>query len=482
MHTGNPKSFRPTVQQLESREVMSVATVQLANSVLTVQTNAEDSNVTVVHNSSNITVRDAITDMVWNYPRSQVSRLIVSGSSGNDSFTSVGASGLVVNLYGRGGNDYLEGDTGGNILVGGPGNDRIFGRGGNDTLKGYDGNDFIFGGIGNDTITGDAGNDNLIGGQGADAISGSTGDDVLVTIDGALTDVADAGTGTDTVWVDLINGVQEAVTGLDGLDFIRPVAAFANGADTTLTGDRIPVPGLVNGTDEYETFIGRPLFADVGPTLDDINQTTDDTGNVILDDSWLLSSLGSMLEAYPNLIKTNVVDFGDGTYGVRFNGTFYRVDNRFPVSQFGSTLPTYAGVGAQNSLWVAVIEKAAATGTSTQNASYLLIDNTFVAGGITPTVANALFGAPTQNFNVPGSFVNSSQLGVVLEQAVNSNFAVVFTETGGQSFTLVQLLFDSNGDVLQLVFRDPSAGYFNVGIDTLFAASGRLSFGDFNNV
>ena len=157
MDTGKPTSFRPTVQQLESREVMSVASVQFVNSVVTVQTNAEDSNVSVVQNPFTLTIRDSSNNKVWNYTTSQVSKVILSGSSGNDSFVSVGNAGVLVWMYGRGGNDYLDGDSGPNLLVGGPGNDRILGNSGRDTLKGLDGDDFISGGSGNDTITGDGG-------------------------------------------------------------------------------------------------------------------------------------------------------------------------------------------------------------------------------------------------------------------------------------------------------------------------------------
>ncbi|MFO0826432.1 MAG: hypothetical protein U0792_25485 [Gemmataceae bacterium] len=430
----------------------TVASVQLAGTVLTVQTDNQNSNISVVQNPGTVTIRDGITNQVWNYSTSQVSKVIVSGSSGDDSFVSTGNVGVIVWLYGRGGNDYLVGDSGPNLIVGGPGNDLIYGGSGKDTLKGLDGNDFIAGQSGNDIIEGGNGNDSLIGGQGADAISGAAGDDVLVTIDGTNLDVADAGTGTDTAWVDLINGVQESVTGLDGTDYIRPVAAFANGADLTLNGDRIKVPTLISQSNQYETFNGRPLFAADGPTINDINQTLA-FGNVpVLDDSWLLASLGAMVQSYPNLIKTNVVDFGDGTYGVRFNGVFYRVDNRFPVLQSGDVVPGYAGTGIDNSLWVAVVEKAAATNANPTNPTYVALDN-FSTGGLSPTTANTLFGGPTSKFFLPGTFISSDQLGSVLKQFVAKNYSLTLTVNddpsgalvSDQTYSLTSLTLDAQG-------------------------------------
>jgi hypothetical protein len=57
-----------------------------------------------------------------------------------------------------------------------------------------------------------------------------------------------------------------------------------------------------------------------------------------------------------------MVDLGDGTYAFKFirDGAhlFYRVDADLPVDSTGSTTPYYAGLGAENSTWVALLEKA----------------------------------------------------------------------------------------------------------------------------
>ncbi|WP_439626673.1 hypothetical protein [Gemmata sp.] len=502
MDTGNPKSFRPAVVQLEAREVPAVASVQLVGGVLTVQTNDESSNVAVSQTATNINVRDSVTNQVWNYARAQVSVVNMFGGAGNDSFTSKGNAGVYVGLYGKGGDDVLDGNAGPNTLIGGPGNDRLFGRGGADLINGGAGNDFIFGGLGNDVLNGQGGADTVNGGQGIDAITGGPGNDVLVSIDGTNLDTVDAGGGgEDILWIDNVGGVQEAVTGITAEDLIRPVAAFANGADLTLTGDRIPLPDLLSTFQRYETFTNRPLFAAGGPTLSDVNQTASEFffGTFpVLDDSTLLASLGAMLDAFPNLIKSNVVDFGDGTYGARINGTFYRVDNRLPVAAAGDVVPTYAGVGADNSLWVAVIEKVVATATSTVNPSYSFIDGT-----ITASQAFQMFGArasDVSNVNLPGVLVDSSQLGNIIQTALNRNNPIVFAvSTGsfasglsdGQTYTITGLTFDTQNNVAGVVMRNaagrfdtdnPPDGVLTVAIDDLFNTDGTLTFANFDNV
>jgi Ca2+-binding RTX toxin-like protein len=101
----------------------------------------------------------------------------ITGTNADDAF-----AGLWQNdqLYGRGGNDYLDG---------GAGNDRVYGQDGDDVLIGGTGSDQLYGGHGNDVLDdgtfgadnailhGGAGNDQLYGIVGQ--LSGDAGDDGL---------------------------------------------------------------------------------------------------------------------------------------------------------------------------------------------------------------------------------------------------------------------------------------------------------------
>ena len=89
----------------------------------------------------------------------------------------------------------IEGDAGGNTLLGTADDDVIFGLDGDDTLDGQEGNDHLEGGTGADTLHGQGGNDALIGGEGDDILFGGTGDD---TLDGGLgNDTMTGGDGAD---------------------------------------------------------------------------------------------------------------------------------------------------------------------------------------------------------------------------------------------------------------------------------------------
>lgn len=110
-------------------------------------------------------------------------------------------------LNGYGGNDTLRGGTGNDELFGGIGNDKLFGGADADYLNGEADNDRVYGEAGNDTLWGGAGNDILSGGfahaaaargiDGNDTVNGEGGNDVLIASYG--TDVLDGGDGSDTL-------------------------------------------------------------------------------------------------------------------------------------------------------------------------------------------------------------------------------------------------------------------------------------------
>jgi hypothetical protein len=352
--------FRPELTFLEDRTAPAVTAIRLYNGLLTVQADNQDTNILVHQNTPGLVlIRDITTNRTWSYAAAQVSRIDVYGGNGRDSITAVGpASALLVRMFGGGGNDLLQargagrivanGGAGNDILRGGGGNDRLIGQAGNDWLHGYDGNDLLDGGTGNDWLN---------GGAGANALIGGTGDDTLIAINDSTADTIQPNLGFDLIWVDKDGSTTDNIVGATTADVINAVAAFANpGADRTLDGDQLPDPALLppSATGEtfyYERFTGRPLFGPNGPNINDIKQG-------VLGDCWFLASLGSMAFANPNSIKSMVVDFGDGTYGVRFGSTFYRVDSDLPVSRYGDQFLSYTAFGQGGSMWAPIIEKA----------------------------------------------------------------------------------------------------------------------------
>ncbi|HYE21235.1 MAG TPA: C2 family cysteine protease [Tepidisphaeraceae bacterium] len=225
---------------------------------------------------------------------------------------------------------------------------------------------FIYGGLGNDTINGGAGHDKLYGQGGTDVVYGNGGNDTIVSVGDATNDLSYGGDNDDSFWVDATEKT-DATTAETKAGNFHKVTAFnsynttsrgvvrTNRVSTNLSGDNLADPLVTKGV-TYTNFSKNPLFGAAGPTADDIAQG-------YVGDCWYLASLSAIAKANPNAIRQSVVELGDGTYAVQFanaNGTkaFVRVDGDLPTNGYGME---YADLGKNNSVWVAIMEKAYAT-------------------------------------------------------------------------------------------------------------------------
>jgi Ca2+-binding RTX toxin-like protein len=104
--------------------------------------------------------------------------IVIYGLDGNDIIEMSGLRVRVI-IYGGGGDDYMDGGSGNDILRGEDGDDNIYGGEGNDILRGEDGDDNMYGGEGNDILLGEDGDDNMRGGEGDDYMFGGSGNDVM---------------------------------------------------------------------------------------------------------------------------------------------------------------------------------------------------------------------------------------------------------------------------------------------------------------
>jgi hypothetical protein len=433
MAARNSLRFHPLVTVLEDRTVPAVAAVQLFNGVLKVVTDNQDNSILVHQNTpGRVVVRDLIANRTWSYVASAVQRIDVYGGRGEDAITAVGpAAARLVRMYGNAGQDLLQARGAGRIVAyGGAGHDTLRGGESTDRLSGEGGNDWIHGNGGNDVLTGGAGNDWLNGGAGANAVFGSSGDDTIITLNDLVGDVVDPGLGFDVIWVDKNGSLTDNVSTATAADTVNAVEAFGNpGADRTLDGDRLVDPALLPQTASgqnfyYERFDGRPLFGPSGPHINDIQQGA-------LGDCWFLASLASMAYANPDSIKSMVVDFGDGTYGVRFGSAFYRVDNDLPVSRYGDQFLSYTAFGLGGSMWAPIIEKAFTFHRQPGANSYSSIE-----GGFTIDAYNAYQLPDTGaiafhssfSFGLP-AFANAASLGAGIKSLLypsnpNTRYAV----------------------------------------------------------
>ncbi|MGF1495169.1 MAG: calcium-binding protein [Microcoleaceae cyanobacterium] len=152
------------------------------------------------------------------------SQLVVNGNTGNDLIIGGPESDT---LFGGQGDDDLQGgdevdqifgNLGNDIrLDGSAGDDSVFGGQGNDDVRGGDGNDAVFGDLGNDLVTGNAGIDTLTGGSGVDVFSIDPTIE-FATFDPAFADrILDFSTSTDqgADQIDIVGLVVPPVIGTD---------------------------------------------------------------------------------------------------------------------------------------------------------------------------------------------------------------------------------------------------------------------------
>ena len=240
----------PSVESLESRQLLSSATLgadgvlrvvgdSLKGNAITVRNSADDLSIEVVILSTN--AGGTTTTFNRSFLKSVgISSLWVSGGLKNDGIFATGVD-LPMRADGKTGNDWIVTGNGNSLVYAGGGNDRVDAGAGNDRVLGGlgddelnlgDGNDRASGGWGNDLIRlaagndfarGDAGNDRVEAGDGNDLVFGSGGTDTLL-----------GENDNDTLWG---GGGDDIVTGGDGDDTLGGVLGGnvlggGNGADT----------------------------------------------------------------------------------------------------------------------------------------------------------------------------------------------------------------------------------------------------------
>jgi hypothetical protein len=309
---------------------------------------------------SNGRVRVDDNGTIKTFASSSVTKIWAVGGTGNDSITLHEDLNIAATLDGGEGDDTLRSGDANDWVHGGPGNDVLSGRSGKDRIYGDAGNDSIEGGAGGDTIYGEAGRDTLVGNAGNDYLSGGDGRDILISVGGGQHDTLRGGGGADAFWADKESTEDVSVSSIDTCYRIEKFKdlnihhGFLDDETTqvsrNLGGQNLPDPIADAPYRDHRNF---PLFNAGGPIMDDVDQSPD------VHDCYFLAALGAIAKVNPDFIRQNVVDFGDGTYGVRFRGfwgdEFVRVDGDLAVRE-GDDL-RYANA-ANGTIWVAIVEKA----------------------------------------------------------------------------------------------------------------------------
>ena len=109
----------------------------------------------------------------------QIFLIYADAGTGDDKIILDASVNLPAHLFGRDGNDLLQGGSAGDIIDGGEHNDELYGGSGDDTIDTGNGVNFAYGEAGVDTIDGGDEEDNLDGGADGDTINGNGGNDTI---------------------------------------------------------------------------------------------------------------------------------------------------------------------------------------------------------------------------------------------------------------------------------------------------------------
>jgi RTX calcium-binding nonapeptide repeat (4 copies)/Calpain family cysteine protease len=148
-------TYRPVLEQLETRDLLAVTASLLFNNLFIQGTTGNDYiNVTQANNQISVygtKISNGVTKLN-SVSAASVSRIFVDAYAGNDTII-------------------LSTVTKDCIVTAGAGDDMVYGGSGNDIIDGGPGNDMLYGGAGNDRLTAGVSayeNDTLIGGTGFD--------------------------------------------------------------------------------------------------------------------------------------------------------------------------------------------------------------------------------------------------------------------------------------------------------------------------
>jgi hypothetical protein len=409
-------------------------------------------------------------------------QLLITGSANDDSIVvTQTADGLLVTNFGETVGVY-DGNYRNIKLLTGLGNDRL-------EVHNSVTIDAIFhAGKGRDTLIGGKGDDRFHAGKGLNDMRGRGGDDVFVTIGGGKFDSVTGGMGVDSFWLDADS--SEIITDLSseeiGYGSEHRVSAFMSyntglfgGAGTAVSkeieGQKLLDPKTTSTSMVYKDFSNRPLFSDAGPTADDVSQGQ-------LGDCYFLATISSIADVNPYRIRNAIVDLGDGTYAVRFKShnteTYVRVDGDLPTRY---NYLSYAQEGAENSIWVAVMEKAWAF--------YRFKDGDYgsIEGGWMSEAYGALGAPATSVWSVGNGQQLLDRISAELEAGKSVTFAVDDAPYGTplvscHAYSVHSVGYDANGNRV-LTLRNPWGvdGYsvrdgVNDGYVTLTAAEAFQAF------
>jgi hypothetical protein len=211
----------------------------------------------------------------------------------------------------------------------------------------------------------------------------------------------------------------------------------------------LPDPELTSTSMKYRNFSTQPLFSRSGPKANDVRQGA-------VGDCYFLAVLSSIAKTDPGMIRRSVASLGDGTYAVQFvragRKVFVRVDADLPT--WGGANLAYAAYGAQQSIWVPILEKAFAI-FRTGQARYASI-----AGGWMTEVYAAFGRASTTAWKAASAQALLQTVKQDLAAGQSVTWGVFTVPKGaplisGHAYSVDSVVTDSAGNLTGLRLRNP---------------------------
>jgi hypothetical protein len=305
----------------------------------------------------------------------------------------------------------------------------------------------LHGGSGRDTLIAGGGDSQLFAGSARDLLVAGGGEDTLIAL-GSDSDTLAGGAAIDSFWAakgDSITDVTPAETAVGAVHIIKP-SAITN--EALVASDSSSEPSIGVSGIHYQSFSGDPLFAPAGPSPDDVIQGQ-------LGDCYYLATLASIAQTDPQQIRQDIVQLSDGSFLVRFNSdghaVYEHVDSQLPVYDDGQL--AYAQLGEDNSVWVAVMEKAFAVfrnnADSYANLNGGWMSEAFSDLGFTSTDAYPASAA---------ALASTIQSDLAANEAVTLATLSVpsgITMVADHAYTVSSVTTDDSGDVTGITLRNP---------------------------
>lgn len=247
----------------------------------------------------------------------------------------------------------------------------------------------------------------------------------------------------------------------------------AAAASATSNPVAIADPKVTDKSYTYVSFANKPLFGSTGPNINDVTQ-----GN--LGDCFLLSVLSSVAKSDPALIRKMIVANSNGTFTVNFARKPIVIDADLAVTPDGR--PAYAQLGANNSLWVALIEKAFADYADPKSNRYETIEggwmgDAFTALGLKSTSTFDTSSAKSLATQVQKGLKSHSFVTMGTSSYVGNDSPFV----SGHAYEIDSVTLNKKGVVISVTLRNPwgnalaTGGYVTVTPEQMFNAFAGLA-------